>query len=135
MRCNTMQGEIVGSHIKATESTTLAKLSMFDQLKLLVSKFNNGDVAELDAAEKLSTVALKTKASLMSLFSKAVVSLENGEHESVTLSVSSKYIPYLDDVIDKNRGMGRYYDFEVHKQDLPINVNYMFIVKIKRKVT
>ena len=130
-----MQGEIVGRHIKATENTTVAKLSVIDQIKLLISKFNNNDAAELDAAEKLSNVSLKMRASLQRLFDTAAKEIESGKHTSVTLQVSSKYLPYLDDVIDKKKGMGRYYEFEVHKKDLPITVDYMFIVKIKRKVS
>lgn len=130
-----MEGEIISTHIKATENTTLAKLSFFDQFKLLINKFNNDDVAELDAAEKLSGLQLRMQASLMKLLKTAAQGLESGEHQSVTLSVSSKYIPYIDEVIHKTRGLGRYYDFEVIKQDLPINVDYMFIIKIKRRVT
>lgn len=130
-----MEGEIISSRVKATESTTIAKLTVFDQIKLLLHKFNNDDVAELDAAEKLASTQLRMQASLTKLFKTAAKGLETGEHTMVTLSVSSKYIPYIDDVIDKKRGLGRFYDFEVIKQDLPINVDYMFIVKIRRKVT
>lgn len=130
-----MEGEVVNIAIKATENTTLAKLSMWDQFKLLLRKFSNDDVAELDAAEKLSGVQLRMQASLQRLFTTAAEGLKEGKHKSVTLQVSSKYKPYLDDVIDKKRGMGRYYDFEIKDKDLPINVDYMFIVKIKKKVT
>lgn len=130
-----MEGEVVSTHIKATESTTLAKLSFMDQFKLLINRFNNNDAAELDAAEKLSRVTLKMRASLQNLFTKAVEGLDEGVHTSVTLEVSSKFLPYIDGVIDQKRGMGRYYNFDISKQDLPITVDYMFIVRISRKVT
>lgn len=130
-----MEGEVVSTHIKATESTTLAKLSFFDQFKLLLHRFNNNDAAELDAAEKLSRVTLKMRASLQNLFTKAVEGLDEGVHQSVTLEVSSKFLPYLNDVIDKDRGMGRYYSFDVISRDLPMSVEYKFIVRISRKVT
>lgn len=130
-----MEGEVVNVAIKATEHTTLAKLSFTDQFKLLLRKFSNDDVAELDAAEKLSAVQLRMQASLRRLFTTATEGLKDGKHQSVTLQVSSKYKPYLDDVIDVKRGLGRYYDFDVMDKDLPVNVDYMFIVKIKKKVT
>lgn len=130
-----MEGEVVSTHIKATENTTLAKLGFIDQFKLLIHKFSNDDVAELDAAEKLSSVALRMRASLQKLFIEAAKGLESGEHQSVTLQVSSKYLPYMDDVIHPIKGLGRYYDFEVFKKDLPPNVDYMFVIKIKRKVS
>lgn len=130
-----MEGEVVSTHIKATENTTLAKLGFIDQFKLLIHKFSNDDVAELDATEKLSSVALRMRASLQKLFIEAAKGLESGEHQSVTLQVSSKYLPYMDDVIHPIKGLGRYYDFEVFKKDLPPNVDYMFVIKIKRKVS
>lgn len=130
-----MKGEVVSTHIKATETTTLAKMSFFDQFKLLISKFNNSDAAELDAAEKLSQVTLKMRASLQNLFTKAAEGLDEGAHQSVTLEVSSKFLPYLDDVISETRGMGRYYKFDVVNRDLPVTVEYKFIVRISRKVT
>lgn len=129
-----MEGEVVGRRIKPTESTTVAKLSVGDQLRLLISKLNNDDVAELEASEKVSAIELSMKSSLQKLFSTAAKCIDSGENESVTLKVSSKYIPYLDDVIDKRRGMGRFYNFEVTKKDLPVNIDFTFIVKIERKV-
>lgn len=130
-----MEGEVVSSRIKATENTTVAKLGFIDQIKLLLHKFGNEDVAELNAAEKLSSTALKMRASLQKLFTEATKGLESGEHTSVTLQVSSKYLPYIDDAIHKTKGLGRYYNFEVYKKDLPLNVDYMFVVKVIRKVT
>lgn len=135
MRRYLMEGEIVSTHIKATEDTTLAKLSFIDQFKLLLTKFSNNDEAELHAAEKMSAVSLRMRASLKKLFTEATKPIEEGKRTSVTLQVSSKYIPYIDDVIDPIRGMGRYYEFEVRKKDLPVNVEYMFIVRIQRKVS
>lgn len=127
--------EIVSRRIKVTEDTTLAKLGVFDQIKLLISKFNNNDVAELDATEKLSGAAARMKASLIKLINTATEDLHDGTRQSVTMQVSSKYLPYLDDVIDPVRGEGRYYAFEVHKKDLPATVEYKFILVIKRKVS
>lgn len=129
-----MNGEVVNTHIKATESTTLAKLSLLDQFKLLIHKFSNDDAAELNAAEKLSRTTLKMRAALQNLFTHAVEGFDEGIHTSVTLRVSSKFLPYYDDVVDKERGMGRFYNFEKLDRGLPASVEYMFIVIITRKV-
>lgn len=130
-----MDGEVISTRIKATENTTLAKLGVFDQIKLLISKFNNDEVAELKAQETLSINALQMQASLEKLIRKAAEGLDGVGHSSVTLSVSSKYIPYMDDVLDEKYGLGRYYKFTVHKKNLPINVEYMFTIRVERKVS
>lgn len=129
-----MEGEVISTRIKPTESTTVAKLSVTDQIKLLFSKFSNDDSAELAANEKVSAIALSMRASLQKLFKGAAEGIDSGVNTSVTLKVSSKYIPYLDDVIDERKGLGRYYKFEVSNRDLPINIDYSFIVTIRKKV-
>lgn len=129
------QGEIVGTRIKPTENTTLAKLSVLDQLKLLIGKFTNEDVAELDAAEKLSANSLKVRASLIKLFETACTNMTENGKSKVTLSVSSKFLTYIDDITNSVDGMGRYYSFEIIKRDLPITVDYKVIVIIRKKVS
>ena len=131
---NKLEAEIVNSHIKATENTTLAKLSIFDQLKLLISRFSNSEEAELNASERLSVESLRMSASLQNLLLRAGDEMKDKNHTSVTLQVSSKFIPYLDDVINERTGLGQYYNIEVYKKDLPLNVNYMFIIKMRLKV-
>ena len=130
-----MSAEIVSKRIKPTENTTLAKLTILDQIKLLISRFSNDDAAELKAQTSLSTIALKMEASLERLFKTAASRLEDGKHNSVTLMVSSKYIPYIDNVINERTGMGKFYKFDVIKRDLPIGAEYMFVVRIERKIT
>ncbi len=126
-------GEVVSTHIKPTENTTLVKLSIPDQLKLLIRKFTNSDVAELEANEKLSRNELKMKASLTKLFTAAKDQMKERGKDSVTLSVSSDYLPYIDEIVDETYGMGRYYTFHVYKKDLPLTVKYKFVVIMERK--
>lgn len=130
-----MEGELISRRVKVTEDTTIAKLSVLDQFKLLISRFNNDDVAELKAQESLSTNALTMQASLEKLIRTAASKLDGVNHSSVTLSVSSKYIPYMDEVIDEKHGLGRFYKITVFKKDLPVNVDYKFVIRVERKVT
>ena len=128
-------GEIVSTHIKVTEGTTLAKLSIWDQFKLLIRKFSNDDVAELDAAEKLSGASARMRASLMHLINTATKEIKEGRRHSVTIAVSSKYLPYIDEVIDPVHGEGQFYEFIPHYKDLPPNIEYKFPLEIRKKVT
>ena len=130
-----MAAELVNTHIKPTESTTIAKLSMLDQIKLVLSRFSNNEGDEIRAIEKASSTSLKMKASLTKLITTATDSISDGTHSSSTLQLSSKYLPYLDEVIDEKYGLGRYYTFKVFKKDLPPSVEYKFTMKIERKVT
>lgn len=130
-----METEIICTRIKATENTTLAKLGVLDQIKMLISNFSNNDAAELDAREKLSAEELKMKASLSLLFNQAAESMKERGSDSVTLAVSSTYLPYMDEIIDPIYGLGRYYKFTIYKKKLPFNVNYNVVVKMAKKVS
>lgn len=130
-----MDNEVICTRIKATENTTLAKLTVLDQIKMLISSFSNNDAAELDAREKLSVGELRKKASLNLLLTQAADAMKERGSNSVTLAVSSSYLPYIDEVIDPIYGLGRYYKFEIYKKKLPFNVNYNMVVRMSRRVT
>jgi hypothetical protein len=128
-----VEKEFITKAIKPDENTTLAKLSLTDMIRLLFSKISNNDVAELDANEKLSASYLKNVASLSKFIDKATERIINGTEKSVTVQLSSEYLPFIDEVIDPVNGKGRYFNFEVYKKDLPQSVKHKFIVKISKK--
>ncbi len=51
--------KLVTQTLKPDENTTLAKLSMIDMVRLLISKVSSNDAAELDANERLTTEQLR----------------------------------------------------------------------------
>lgn len=128
-----VEKEFITKAIKPDENTTLAKLSLTDMIRLLFSKISNNDVAELDANEKLSASYLKNVASLNKFIDRATERIINGTEKSVTVQLSSEYLPFIDEVIDPINGKGRYFNFEVYKKDLPQSVKHKFIVKISKK--
>lgn len=125
--------EYVTRALKPDENTTLAKLSLPDMIRLLFSKISNRDEAELDANTRLSVSYLKNIASLNKFIDKATERLTAGNEESVTILLSSEYLPYIDEVIDPIRGKGKYFDFDVRKKNLPQNVKHRFVVVIRKK--
>ena len=126
--------EEINRRIKPNDSTALVKLTVGDQIKLLFNQFANTDVAELNANEKMSEAELKMQASLNRLFKEATTRMIAQDKKSVTLSISSVYLPYLDAVIDNKTGLGRFYDFEVVKQSVAPAIEYKFVVTIKRRL-
>lgn len=130
-----LNGELVETHIKPTENTTLAKLTVFDQIKMLIAHFAKNDAGELDAREKVSAAELTKKAALSKFIETAGQEMQRNGNKSATLSINSEFLPYLDDVIDPIKGYGRYYVFKVYKQQLPYNLSYGLIVQMYKKVS
>ncbi len=73
------------------------------------------------------------KASLIQLIDRATLPLTKGDKSSVTLLVSSRYLPYIDEIIDPKYGKGQFFNFYVQKKDLPSGVEYKFLLKISKK--
>ncbi len=130
-----MAKEVVNKRVKVTENTTLANLGLMDQIKLLLHNFNNDEVEELKAQEEISRNQLKAKAELYRAITKATKAFEDNKHDKVLMEISQKYLTYVDEVTDKQYGLGRYYDFEIVKQDLPVEFGTKFLLTIKRRVT
>ena len=99
----------------------------------MFAKLSNDDVAELDINEKLTINRIQKIAALDTFINKALRRMQDMGKNSVVISLSSEFLPYIDEVIDPIYGQGRFYEFEIIKRNIPINVKHSFIVKIKKK--
>ncbi len=130
-----MEKTEVCRNVKLTDSINVTELGFFDHLRLLLSRVSNSDEAELDARQQVTAEHMRRKAALENLFSNALKRMNEVGKSSVTLGVSSEFLPCLDEVIDKEYGMGRFYTFEVYKKNLPSTVKHKFTVVIRTKVS
>ena len=124
-------GEIINVRVKPTKNTVLAELSIFDQIKLIFSHFNNRDSEELEAARTVSLSELKEKSEFMKIIDRSIEKLDG--HDSVTILVSSKYKVYAEEMLNDKTGLGRYYDFRITFPDIPLSVKHTFKIRIARR--
>lgn len=115
------------------DDINLARLSTLDTVRLMLSKLQKNDMDELENAEKISVEKLKCTGALNSLIEASVNEMNLRHQNSVTLNVSSKFLPYVDEVVDKEVGWGRFYDIEVFKRDIPQSVKHYFIIQVRKK--
>ena len=117
-----------------SDDLNTANLSITDELRLLFQNVGNEDVIALDAQTKLIKEQIVKKAALTRLLQTACDKMKEKNEEGVTLSVSSTFLPFIDEVVDPIDGMGRFYHFEVlRNNDIPPEVKYYFIVRIEKK--
>lgn len=128
-----LNGKEVYRSLEVTEDIQTAKLGILDQIRLITANLSNNDIAELDAMEKLSVDRLRKISSLSIFIEKTTDKMKKLGEKSATVKLSSEYLPYLDEVIDKKSGFGRYYEFNVMKKDIPLSVRHTFIMKISKK--
>lgn len=125
--------EEVYRSIKMSDNIKLAALSIPDQIRLIFAKLSNDDVAELDSMERLSSDKLKKIAALTRLFETAISKFQEIGEDSVTLEVSSEFLPFIDEVINEKDGLGKFYKFDVYKRNISIAIPHKFIVVISKK--
>lgn len=114
------------------DSLNTATLGMADLIRLLASKLNSSDEAELQRQEVLSQTELKMYGSLTKFFDRATERMLAKKETSVTLKLSSRYLPYLPKVIGSNgKGLSQYYAFEMQRDsDIPISRDHFFILRV-----
>lgn len=118
---------------KLDDNVNLARLGAIDTIRLVMSKFTKNEMEELENAEKLSAEKLRRLGSLNSLIETSVNEMNRRKESSVTLNLSSIYLPYIDECVDTKTGWGRFYNIDVQKRSIPANVKHYFLCIISRK--
>lgn len=122
------------TRIKVTDKTQTQKLPVMDQLKLLLGKVSNDENIKLEASEKISRANLEMQSALSNLVNNAVQLMKDKGFNSVTLSVSSKFKPYFEEVLSPDTGKGRFYDFHIEDKKVPVvGVDYFLNMRISEK--
>jgi hypothetical protein len=120
--------------IKVTDKTQTQKLPFMEQLKLLLGKVSSDENIKLEASEKISKANLEMQSALSNLIDNVTSRMKELGENSATVSVSSRFKPYFDDVLSPKSGKGRFYDFKVIDKEMPvIGVDYFLTLKIKER--
>lgn len=118
---------------KIDDNINLARLTASDTFRLVMAKLTKNEMEELENAEKLSAEKLRRVGSLNSLIETAVDEMNRRKEKSVTLNLSSVYLPYVDECVSEKTGWGRFYDINVQKRNIPQNVKHYFLCTIRKK--
>lgn len=128
------KAKLVYTTVKVNGSTSTQKLSIIDQIRLLLSTVQDDEQRMLDTQEKVNKEALKKEASLANLIDLVIEKMrDKGEH-SATILVSSVFKPHFDSVLDPVYGKGRFYNFELSDPgESLLGVEYKIRMRISEK--
>lgn len=127
------KGQEVYRSVQLTDDIQTSSLGVMDQIRLIVANMSNDDAAELDKNEKLSVDKLSKIASLSDFLEKAIKKMREQEKNSVTVKLASEYKPFFNEVFNDKGGYGRYYDFVVLENNIPLHVKHFIVVRISKK--
>lgn len=127
-----MRGKKLFSFIEVDDNTPIQKLSVLDQLRLLVRNLTNTDREQLKTDSAETAYELQLKANLLEFLHKATEKVRNGEHRSVTVAVSSRFLPVLDEVL-ASPSISNFYTVSVFKPDIEFDIDYDIRVTLEVK--
>lgn len=127
-----MKGKKLFSFIEVTEETPIAKLSILEQIRLLIVKLSNENREQLRAQDAETQEVLRLQANLLEFFEKSTAPLREGKETKVAVQVSSKFLPVLDTVLQSN-SIRTFYEVEVIKPDIEYDIDYFFKVILEVK--
>lgn len=116
-------GKKLFSFIEVDENTPIQKLSVMDQLRVLIKKITADDSAELMAEDAVTLNLLRLKADLTGLLDKALEPIRQGKRRAVSISLSNEFDPVLDEVIN-SPNISNYYYVDVTRPDIEYDIPY-----------
>ena len=120
------------SYVEIDDSTPIQKLKVTDQLRALFKNAVDDDAQELKAEDAATIYELQLKANLFEFLAKSTSPIKQGRHNSVTLNISSKFEPVLDEVLNDRR-IANFYNVRVLRPNIDYDIDYMVEVKLEVK--
>lgn len=117
------KGKKLFSFLEVTDETPIQKLSVTDQFRLLVRRLSNSDAEQLKADDAETVYHLTLKADLQEFLHKATAKVRNGDEKSVTMSISSKFLPVLDEVLEGST-IKPFYTYKIDKPEVDLDIDF-----------
>lgn len=127
-----MKGKKLFSFIAVDDNTPIQKLTFSEQLRVLIQRMTNESKEQLKADDAETVYQLQLKANLLEFLQKATEKVRQGEHRSVTVSVSSKFLPVLQEVLEST-SISTYYTYSVDKPEIDYDIEYFIQITLEVK--
>lgn len=129
-----MKEEIVFTYVVDDGRVPIQKLSLMDQLRVLVKKMFYDESTEIKRADVITQEELRLKTNLIQFLTKATEPIRSHGKKSVTFSLHSKFLKSLEDITkDSSSRFTKYYTIEVSKPKVEYDIDYYVTVVMKVK--
>lgn len=128
-----MQKEVVSRRVKVTEDTTVSRLSLIDQVKLLIAQLSHPETERLRGQAQVLRRQAISRSSTRKALREACDSLSKSDDKFMTISIKSSYLPYLEDIINPVTGLGVAYNFYITDRPEDSTLDYDVYIKIVKK--
>lgn len=116
--------------IEVDDKTPIQKLSLSDQLRVLVKQFTYDPANELRNDDIVTTQYMRLKANLSEFLRKATEPLRSGEKKEVIVNVSTEFNPVFEDVLASHE-IADFYYVSVVKPKIEYDIPYDYLVRLR----
>lgn len=120
------------SFVDADDNTPIQKLPVKDLLVLLLKKLTYNEESELKNDDAYTQHIATLYTDCNALIKKSCRLIREGKSKSVTLLVSNKFEPVLNDVLNSSK-IKNYYNVEVKKPNIDYDIDYYIRVRLEGK--
>lgn len=126
------EGKKLYSFVEVDDSTPIQKLSIMDQLRLLLKSFTYDAANELKNEDIVTQEYLTLQANLSDFLRRATEPIRKGKRKEVIVSISTYFNPVFDTVIN-SREIRDFYDVAIVKPKIDYDIPYDIMVRLKVK--
>jgi hypothetical protein len=116
--------------VELNDNTPIQKLSILDQMRVLIRNIFKNDADELKSRDALTKRKSELKASLADFIHKATAPVREGKHKSVTVSLASVFEPVLETTFDEHN-LRKFYNITIYKPRVEFAKDYMLILQFE----
>lgn len=127
-----MAGKRLYTFVEVDDSTPIQKLKIRDQLRVLLKQLTYDPANDLKNEDVVTQEYMTLKADLSDFLRRATEAIRNGKRKEVIVSVSTKFKPVFDEVINSHE-IKDFYTVSVAKPKITYDITYDFMVRLRVK--
>lgn len=127
-----MTGKKLYTFIDVDDKTPVQKLSIADQLRVILKKLTEDPANELKTEDAVTQEYLTLKANLSDFIEKSVTPIKKGKRSSVVMEISNIFDPVLKEVLDSPR-IRKYYDVRIARPKIDYDIPFDILVELTVK--
>ena len=126
------QGKKLYSFVEVDDRTPVQKLSISDQLRVLLKHLTHDPANELRTEDSVTTERMILKANLSDFLRKATEPIRAGKKREVIVNISNKFDPVFNEVISSHE-ISDFFEVSVVRPKIEYDIPYDFMVKLRVK--
>lgn len=128
-----MYKETLSSRVKVTDDTTVSRLSLVDQIKLLIAQLSHPETERLRGQAQVLRREAIDRSSTRKALTEVCETLSKSPDKFITIKIKSSYLPYLDEFTNSVTGYGTAFDFIITDRPEDPSLDYDVFIKIVKK--